>query len=206
MMDKELLRKINAELVRLRDEKQFWSDGVLDEEGFAAARPKILWILKEPHARKGWDGKVEGDFRVWMRDNLIEYLRWRQTYGPIVRVSYALLHGLDDFAAVPEAGAVWQETMRRIAYLNVKKTAGGARATPASISRAFKEYGDLLVRQVEAIAPDIIFNCAYGAANVRQALDDGGIRHAARVAHLYHPAQTRLGAKAYFDDALAKAR
>ena len=212
-MDKNMLAQVDAEFEE-RYDGRVWLDGVIDEAGWLAAKPKILWILKEPHdaGAPGRPVDAENALRGWMRAGLEQEIvkrplrGWRRTFWPPLLISYALLNGVRDYQIVLRAGEKEiARTIHSIAWINIKKTGGGKSANPTEIRGYYNDYKDLLARQIEAIAPEIIFNCtrlSYPPLPLGRDLDERKIRHQARVVHLGHPA--RKGYQAYFEKAVTQ--
>ena len=188
-------------------------DGVIDADEFSAAPHKILWILKEPNDGKANQAVTDSyGFRNWMRDTLEKHIftlpwkerRWKRTYWPPLCISYALLHGLKDYRAVMLADKqAIASTIHRIAWINVKKSGGASSSNIKEIHEYYALTRGLLARQIQAIAPEIIFNCTlllYPPLPLEGDLHNGFIRHQAKVAHLGHPA--RKGYQSYVDEAL----
>lgn len=113
---------------------------------------KVLFILKETNKAKQnvvdairralvtkssgwWRGKVLRRVGIWAY-GLINYS------GEVPNFKDAKSYGKD---------ATWN-----IAYVNMRKTAGGARTNKKSFNAHVKEYAPYIRRQIELIKPDII--------------------------------------------------
>lgn len=142
----EDLRKKNPKIIE---------DGVSDEEEYISAAFRIMYVLKEVNGGSGW--------------SLCEHLRngGRQqrhdaTWDNIARWTEGILH-LD--REIP-----WSELeencesrrsrmLRKICAINVKKTSGGCVSDEKEIYEFARNDADILKKQMEIYAPDIVICC-----------------------------------------------
>lgn len=127
----------------------FNEDGIVDYERWAELPDgkHILVLLKETNGLQG---------------SLVECLRHGgngKTWNNVVRWAKMALEGvyLDD---VPQS--VFQDIIRNIAVMNLKKYAGGPRAHAKEIERVAHQDADLLRRQIELYEPDILLTGGWG--------------------------------------------
>lgn len=123
---------------------RFIADGIIHEPTYMAAPIKLLFLGKEPHdkADGGWDFRKE-----WPKDPA-----WKHAQQ-IKRWSYGMLNG---FPAWEEASAPPENTLLKVATMNVKKTGGGASSVYEEIEHHAIHHQEFIRRQVGIIAPDII--------------------------------------------------
>lgn len=121
----------------------FNEDGIVDYERWAALPDgkHILVLLKETNGLQG---------------SLVECLRHGgngKTWNNVIRWAKMALDGvyLDD---VPQSE--FQDIIRNIAVMNLKKYAGGPRAKAKEIERVAHQDADLLRRQIELYEPDLL--------------------------------------------------
>lgn len=129
-------------------------DGITDVDRFYKAKYKILWILKEAN----WDSEQVCPLRGFHK-NVTTYPNWRRTYKPIIQISHAMLNGIYDYKLIPTADKI-AEVMHDIAFINVKKVAGGASSDWNVINQHYTDNKDFLHFQIEKISPNIIINCS----------------------------------------------
>lgn len=156
-LDQEMCSKYGSSCIR---------DGITNIERFynAETNYRILWILKEPNSSdEGWNmrnfhkalnKKREDKTRKDARWN------WKSTYQKIVQVSHGLLHGIYDYEKIPASNEIVVDTMNSIAFINVKKVAGGANSYSRTINSHYTEHKDFLHYQIEKINPNVIINCS----------------------------------------------
>ena len=121
----------------------FNEDGIVDYERWAALSDgkHILVLLKEANGLQG---------------SLVECLRHGgngKTWNNVVRWAKMVLEGvyLDDVSQ-----SEFQDIIRNIAAMNLKKYAGGPRAKAKEIERVAHQDADLLRRQIKLYEPDIL--------------------------------------------------
>lgn len=140
-------------------EGSYVKDGINNLEEYKEANPKILWVLKEAHSQtpnESWD------HRGFHSEALLDYPDWKKTYSRIVRISYALLNGIENIDDVLPIGKFSKEevlkTMRKIAFINVKKSSGGSNSSGKEITEHYNKHKTILHEQINEINPDIIIN------------------------------------------------
>lgn len=129
-------------------------DGITNIEKFYNAKYQILWILKEANdpSGNGWDMRN-------FHKNVQGYNKWKQTYQKIVQVSHGILNGIYDYKQIPQSDNI-VNAMHDIAFINVKKVAGGASAYQPIIDSHYTDHKDFLHYQIEKINPNVIINCS----------------------------------------------
>lgn len=126
------------------DGDRFIADGIIHEPSYLDAPSKVLFLGKEPHDKQGggWDFREE-----WPKDP-----NWKHAQQ-IKRWSFGILNG---FPAWEEVVSPPENTLMKVATMNVKKTGGGAASIYTDIEHHAIQYAELLRRQVEIIDPDVI--------------------------------------------------
>ena len=143
------------------------SDGIVDSAEYEKTTPKILWILKEVNAA---DQSQHWSVSAWLaKDNWTkEYSKWQNTYSKLLKTTWAILNKKwDNIPSVKELVYL----TRKIAYINVKKTAGKEKSEDTEINRYFAEDKDMILKQIESIDPGIIIN----ASKVESILNEGAL-------------------------------
>lgn len=127
----------------------FNEDGIVDHERWATLSDgkHILVLLKETNGLHG---------------SLVECLRHGgngKTWNNVVRWAKMALDGVYlDRVAQNE----FQDIIRNIAVMNLKKYAGGPRANAKEIERVANQDADLLRRQITLYEPDILLTGGWG--------------------------------------------
>ena len=122
-------------------------DGIISEEHYETAAPKILFIAKEPNDPRG----EAFDFREWWCNEGPSYaFSWR-----LCQWTYGIWNGFPPLAQFDEE-ADTLNIMRSIAFMNLKKVGGGNQADRQEISRFTERDQAFLRRQIRIIDPDII--------------------------------------------------
>lgn len=182
-------RKKEAELMCL--------DGIVCEDNYERANPKILFIAKEPNNPEG----PAFDFREGWREEVkyifaIRLCQW--AYG--IRNGFPPLSEFDELAEADKL-----EVMSYISFMNLKKAGGTGSADPEEIRSVAKRDKEFLRRQIKIIDPDVIIGgVGVGDSSLWSLLFPGiefrncgfDIRVArvecARVIEFYHPSYRNL--------------
>ncbi len=156
----EKISEIDKQILEIRDPKNDSIgilDGVVNVDEYLNSSRKILWILKEVHS--------SGDEGGWNLREALNTLKtewgiesgWGKTFTPIVYTTYGILNNkkwdeIPDIADNPEI----VDILKRIAFINVKKTAGESSANNEELVEAHKRNKQILLNQIETYNPDII--------------------------------------------------
>lgn len=135
-----------------RKYNDFIKDGVFCEEEYVKQPLKILYVLKEAN----WNGSV----------NLCEWILsepksgyWR-TWNNIARWTKALIEGGEYPHYVSKTDkSYW---VKKIAFLNLKKVGGGAKANKDEISEYAIRDKKFIKEQILLYNPDVIICCGRG--------------------------------------------
>jgi hypothetical protein len=162
----EIGKKIDAEIYALPTENsniEPIADGIVNEEMYLKSKFKILWILKEPYDEI-FEGKPIGGGWSVAKDALNskksgkEMSREKNTFFPMIYTSFGILND----------GILWEEmsdanhdqnvfdTIKKIAYINIKKTPGLTVCSSHIIAKHYDNNKKLLLKQIEVYNPDII--------------------------------------------------
>ncbi len=138
---------------QLRTEHQvsLVKDGIIDPMRWARAKPKVLFILKESYNDdesnlEGWDLRneheiKEGGFNVTFR----EAAHW----------AYCVLNNQNSTTGIKGTNKIY-DALCSTAIINVKKVLGTKTSDPEDLAFYAERYGDLLIKQVNLINPDIV--------------------------------------------------
>lgn len=133
----------------------FVEDGIVCLESWRIAKRKILFLLKEPNGYKGERGALNDLLRKAAEPNSTSRMWDRPTFHNVGRWAYGLLNYSGYVPSYEEANRACKTAVLRCAYINIKKSSGGARATKEVEVHA-QTYAALLRRQVALIDPDIV--------------------------------------------------
>ncbi len=123
---------------------KFKKDGIIDEETFEAQEIKLLFITKEPND----PGQREGDYREWLKE-----------------VKHSFSHRIcewafgvhEDFPPLNQLNcAKRKEIMKTIAFMNLKKIGGKAKANDREIQKVIENEKELLKGEIDIIKPTIM--------------------------------------------------
>lgn len=218
-INQTLLKQIDATFDSLPENGSLMKDGAICTDRYARSNLRVMWVLKQ-NIDYGFS-----DYSAQLLQNLDKVsssLTWRR----LAHASHGLLSGLRDFAAVKrhERGECL-ESMISTAIINVNKELGGSRSTDASVHEGHAKYKDLVGRQIEALAPDVIVACMTGTGENLKPVVESIYKHytgepafricgnskpeSADVAWsksgnkvflwAYHPSYTRVSDRDYFD-------
>ncbi|MBY0242650.1 MAG: hypothetical protein K2X55_25385 [Burkholderiaceae bacterium] len=137
------------------DAGHFVEDGIVCEEGWNSATRKILFLLKEPNGYKGEYGSLNELLRKAAAPNSTSSMWDRPTFHNVGRWTYGLLNYSGEVPDYVKANRARKTAVLGCAYINIKKSSGGARATKEVEVHAEK-YAEFLRRQVAIIQPDVV--------------------------------------------------
>ena len=134
------------------------TDGVVDNDRYLAACPKILWILKEPYddcingvpAGGGWS--VTKDLLAKGR------VGNKGTYAPMAYITYSVFNGFpkyNEISYVTENPQV-ADSLKNIAYINVNKMPALQTSGGTDFASIYRQNQLILRKQIEGMKPDII--------------------------------------------------
>ena len=135
------------------------SDGIVNIDNYLESKYKILWILKESN------DVIDGTGGDWcLTEELNQLKNWAEqpkggkiTFQRMIYSSFGILNNFILWENMPNIFHLNVfETIKKIAYINVKKIPGGNVANEKLISQAYIENKELLLKQIKVYNPDII--------------------------------------------------
>ncbi|NOZ35913.1 MAG: hypothetical protein GXO80_11520 [Chlorobi bacterium] len=145
-------------LIKKKYGKDYISDGIVDIDKYLKAEYKILWILKEPHDKGGYEN---WDIRNLLKDAKYENglnPDMRATFSNIIYASYGILNGFklwDDIDYISENHDII-DVLQEIAFININKLPGENTSNDSKIQEAFNKFKEIIEKQIEVFKPDII--------------------------------------------------
>jgi len=134
-------------------QNHFVEDGIIDLAKWAQADTRILFILRETN---GYSGSMAALIHKACTTHPSSGLWDRPTFHNVGRWAHGLLHAMD--AALPGFDVAHKNRKTALlacAFINLKKTAGGARATEA-VAHATARDAFFLRAQIELIDPQVV--------------------------------------------------
>ena len=128
----------------------FIKDGIVCQEEYSD--PHILFVMRDTNVSKEVD----------LREDLREWGSGWKTWNNAARWAVALLTGNIDYPFEIDR----RSEMRKVAVINIKKKAGGARAYKEELQEAAKQYGMFTLREIELCDPSIIICGGFGNADI----------------------------------------
>lgn len=128
-------------------------DGIISSESWYLSRVKVLFILKEAN---GYDGSNLAEL---IRKAIVEKPKsklWcRPTFHNIGRWAFGLQQGGEKSADFKEAHRNRKSALLASAFINLKKTTGGRRAT-VEVRQFAETHRERLREQILAVTPDVV--------------------------------------------------
>ncbi len=127
---------------------KFVRDGIIYEDLFEKASPKILFMMKEPNN----PDQKSGDFRKWWKDELkgsfdIRLAEW----------SYGLLNNFPPYDSIWMSGhQAALNSIHKIAFMNIKKSGGKSVSNEAEMNQHARQNKNYIHHQISIIDPEII--------------------------------------------------
>lgn len=142
-------------------------DGVVDAAGYLAAKPKVLWILKEPYDDFDEAGNPQGGGWTMFKDpapgkTLAQSVNANAALRNVAYASAAILNGVESYSELPwitDKPLIYETALRRVAYCNVGKMPGETTTSGVHLSKLYQEWKDILFRQIDLYDPDVIIVC-----------------------------------------------
>jgi hypothetical protein len=177
-------------------------DGIIDIDRYADPnlKCKILWILKEVNFGNKGSGNIRDYYKSATEANIKKHL----TTNRVMQVSYRILSDIN-----PKISPL--DAFKSIAYINIKKIAGGNQSDDDVIKEAYETNKHILKEQIDTYNPDIIicghtlhyFEDMLNFRLLEQAdLHDGGNHHyfydkKRLYISTWHPAYPKIADKDY---------
>ncbi|MCU0351834.1 MAG: hypothetical protein MUF43_13565 [Flavobacterium sp.] len=162
-IDKEIKYKYNYKSL-IEEELHPNLDGIICMDKYLKSQKKILWILKETNGgfdseHESWNAR-EGLYEKFNKSNCPDMHYNYQTYDKMVYVSKMILENLEwskiqNRKNNPEITQILHHT----AIINLKKIPGSSKANDKTILKYYKQYKDIIWKQIDYMKPDIVI-CA----------------------------------------------
>ncbi len=152
------------------NENRFVQDGIINPDLFFKQTIKILFIAKEhndlnPNVS---DDVYQPGYSGWWNQHV--HLQFSHRIG---EWAYGIINGFPDYSEINYQRK--HEALKSIAFINVKKTSGGASSKLNVIMEYISKSKELLQRQIGEIAPTIIICCFRYDKYVESLLDTQGM-------------------------------
>lgn len=129
-------------------------DGIVSPADFELVKPKILWILKEPNSlEEHWDLR---DRIKTLRENDRIAKGFERTFTRIVYATNAILNNIPWIENRIRTNPEMIDELRKIAYINVKKSAGDSKTNPVSLAESYVKSKKIIFEQIKLFKPDIL--------------------------------------------------
>ncbi len=154
------LDQLNLEWKDSRSYSPFVCDGILIEDDWERASPKIMFLMKESYKNSDWwkiSGSPIGSFQKGPIDKIWEnILRWRY-----LLTSYFNDETIPEFPSIDTVISALpnKESLSDIAYLNVSKELGESTTNQKQLQDRAIQDSDYLTKQIDIIDPDVVL-CA----------------------------------------------
>lgn len=147
------------------DGSGFTADGVIGEAEveWVKARPRVLFLLKEPHDRGGVLKACGHDLRVLFRNPE----KFGQNRKTVEKRIGAWAYELRALAGDPVIDA--HAALMASAVMNLKKTGGGAAACDRELIAFAWEHRPFILRQLAILSPDVVV-CGGTFRHVREVM------------------------------------
>ena len=143
-------------------------DGVVDAEAYLAAKPKVMWVLKEPYDDFDDDGTPYGGGWTMFTDfesdgkSLADSLNRNAALRNVTYASYAIQNDAASYAELPwitDSPKEYERAIKSVAYANIGKMPGQTTTPTEHLREICKEWKDILFRQIELYDPEVIIVC-----------------------------------------------
>ncbi|MEK0336542.1 MAG: hypothetical protein QQN41_03805 [Nitrosopumilus sp.] len=131
-------------------------DGAISEL-YNNARPKIMWILREPHG-KGGDSLLDYVISLSTPGSK-HYLKGGSTYGVLAKVTYGVLNNLKTWGPWAHDRSMLFAELMKVAIINLNKFGGKGRVNWRKIMPNIQLCTQLTLEQLRILDPEIII-CA----------------------------------------------
>ncbi|GAX90160.1 hypothetical protein [Effusibacillus lacus] len=160
MTKTEQLEKLFREWRSRSEGGLFVEDGLLSEKDWNQSGLRVVVLLKEPSETN--PNATEWKYQDFIRNR--QFLEEKGTTWPnLIRWTYGILHGFPPFQEVEENLHMISNSTERffgsVCFVNVKKTAGSTRSNDEIVYQAGINTGDLLLRQIHILEPNIVLCC-----------------------------------------------
>ena len=149
------LKEIDEEFRAIYDDAV--GDGIVNSDLYFATYPKILWILKEVNDPDGGDWDMKDAINDLKDPSRGIRKGWGKTFNKIIYTTNGILNEqtykqIDYISDDPDL----VDILKKTAFINLKKTPGGATAYKPAVEDFYERHKDLILEQIKLINPDII--------------------------------------------------
>lgn len=141
---------------RFSSEKlHFNQDGVISPEHWERANVKVLFVLKETNKAEqnivsAINNALKNDSSGWWKGKVLRRVgRW----------AYGLINYAGEIPSFKDAKSCGKVAPFSIAYINLRKTAGGASTNTKHFDSHVEKYAPYIKRQIELIKPETVVLC-----------------------------------------------
>ncbi len=129
--------------------------GIVDENVYLKSRPRIVFVLREPHTSKtGWT--IPGSLKRNVERGDKDFEKgYAYTWIQAGVWTYAIHHGFKNYREL-NGPALIADGIRAIGMTNLKKTGGGATSIAKQIENAARTDASLWRQELEIMDPDLI--------------------------------------------------
>ena len=128
-------------------------DGIISSESWYQSRVKVLFILKETNGYPGLN--IAKLIRTAIVDDPKSKLWCRPTFHNIGRWAFGLQQAGEKSADFKEAHSNRKSALLASAFINLKKTTGGRRAT-VEVRQFAETHREFLREQILSVTPDVV--------------------------------------------------
>ncbi|RLA79556.1 MAG: hypothetical protein DRG78_12750 [Epsilonproteobacteria bacterium] len=134
------------------NDNHFNRDGIISKQHWDNTDIKVLFVLKETNKAKqniitAISNALVNSSSGWWKGKVLRR---------IGRLAYGLINYTGDIPSFEEAKKHGKSATLNIAYINMRKTSGGARTNEKSFNKHVEEYAPYIKKQIELISPDIV--------------------------------------------------
>lgn len=122
-------------------------DGIIMPNIFEKERIKLLLVCKEPNG-KNHEATPGSFMEVWGKGKPDYPFAHR-----VAELSYGVLNNFAPYDTISKDKKLRLETLHRIAFINVKKEAGGDVSDNGAINKHIITYQDDIINQIKSIQP-----------------------------------------------------
>lgn len=138
--------------------QKLMNDGIVNIDEYYDSTIRIMWILKEPY-----DKNENGHSGGWSMTNALDNGKLgkgkdSKTWNRIVCSSFGILNNFERLGKVVELNEKQKvrEIIKKIAFVNVKKIPGDTTTSAKTLTNAYKQNKEILLKQIDTYRPDII--------------------------------------------------
>lgn len=180
----------------------FKRDGIVHPPTYYQQKQKILFICKEGNKTNDEEAGKSGDYREWWKKDPL----YRTFSRRIGSWAYGILNDLDSVEGLSDDQK--RDGLYRIAFMNLKKIAGGSESSFPDIQHYIDEDRQFIIDEINLIGPDLIIgSLGSGWVSIWQYLFANELLKLSStqfvwneipIVHFYHPS-ARMADKVLYD-------